>query len=409
MWLMTGEYVTSRGPGYFLTEAITAILLPLGLPAFCAFNSALFAVSVVLFAATLRIGQIPYRSAIIWGYALLPLSWVVSSGAVIEHCLWVCFSLASVLATLRAKYTQAGLWYGLAIATRPSHGIPVLLAYALYWYRERKWGALFPVAIALIVGIALWVLPIVILMKDMQVLFAHLPNPLIRSQTIEALIGYLRKFYVESAPHLGIVPMTLLVVIFLAGLKRLFDISKSDKLVFFFAIKSLIIFALFLYGPYKSHYIFLGIPAMLATIFSTHLVNLSKAFLAVSLAHGVIALPVSVLDKHTMTYSHLHIPRTGALWAEYSARRYWDRSMHRLLEVIPRDSMVFAGLRVTAHISFLLREQHQYRKPQLVGIQFKNIHLSYLPEKNSWIVSTDFLTKNNLEEILAIELRKFFV
>ncbi len=410
-WLATGEYATSRGPGYFLTEAITTILLPFGLPLISILNSAMFAVSVLIMARIMNLLNLPYRGALLWFYCFAPISWIVSSEAVLEYSFWIVFALGSVYYGLKGNLVWSGIFYGLTIATRPSHGIPILLAYAVLWYLQFRIRSIWAILLAITVGIGLWVVPVVVLMGDAKVLFWHLPNPLLQSPSWETLLSYIRLVYLRFVPFFGILGTLALVLISVYMPFLILRNSTNKKYSFFFLIVYAISLILFIYGPYKYNYLVLFLPFF---ILSVGLSSIGKrainTVLLVSILQNFISCPTRVFYEQVGQFQTLYFPFPGTFVANYISNTEFTRHIKKLIELAPDRAIVVVSLRESAPISFYLNKRERYKdyRDHLGFLPPPGSGVAYDSQRDTWFVAAQALEPSKVESLFESGYKVYY-
>lgn len=295
--LESGRYLPSRAPGYFVPDMLAQALVGYGVHWLCLLNSALYALSVPVFAAILRELNVYGRGWLLVAYAFLPLAWVACSDVMVEYSLCLLGVLLGWLYTLRGSSLMAGFWLGCGAAMRPSQGMFLYLIFAVYWLIVwRGARGLSAAGIGLTGLILLWVLPVVSLTGRLELLWSYLPYEASWQQHLlragSRIIG--------AAGALGLFAIALVCLDSLVRLRN-FRTLPHPALLSFGVVGAIVL--LFLRHPFKMNYLLLAIPFGLAVA-------------------GLLSRPLLVvfLGSALVLHNFVGIPSLGRLSTRYEAR-----------------------------------------------------------------------------------------
>jgi hypothetical protein len=319
-------YLPSRAPGYLVPDMVAQALAGHGPHWLCLLNSALYALSVPVFATILRELNLRRQGWLLIAYAFLPLGWVACSDVMVEYSLCLLGVLLGWLYTLRGAPLQAGLWLGIGAAMRPSQGVIIYLIFVAHWILV--WGkprGLVTTGIGLMSLLALWAVPVGALTGRWQILWSYLPYEASWQQHLlragSRIIG--------ACGIIGLVACALIALNILAQLRKL-RVFTSPNILCLAVVGAVLI--LFLRHPFKMNYLLLASPFGLvgaATLARPALV----AFLSVALVlHNAVGIPS--LGRLT-TRHNSRLIGWGLAIRDYLERREFPLQVKRLVDQLP--------------------------------------------------------------------------
>lgn len=345
------EYLPSRAPGYFVPDMLAQALVGYGVHWLCLLNSALYALSVPVFAAVLRELNMHGRGWLLVAYAFLPLTWVACSDVMVEYSLCLLGVLLGWLYTLRGSPLLAGFWLGCGAAMRPSQGVFLYLIFAVYWlivWREARGFVATGVGLAALV--ALWIVPVVALTGRTELLWSYLPYEASWQQ-------HLLRAGSRIIGAVGAVGLFAIALISLNALSRLRHFRALSRPAFLSIVVVGAIVLLFLRHPFKMNYLLLAMPFGLigAAAFSRPPL---VAFLGSALLlHNLLGIPS--LGRLT-TRQDAYPVGWGLAVRDYLERRDFPLQVEQLVAQAPPRSVI--GVQ-EATVWFLAYETLQGRRP----------------------------------------------
>lgn len=346
-----GYYLPSRAPGYFLPDMLAQALAGYGVHWLCLLNSALYALTVPVFAALLRELN-GYRCGwLLIAYAFLPLAWVACSDVMVEYSLCLLGVIIGWLYTLRGSPLLAGFCLGCGAAMRPSQGVFLYLIFAMYWLMVwRRARGFIAVGIGLSALVALWVVPVAGLTGRMELLWNYLPYEASWQQHVMRAGSRL----VGAVGAVGLFAIALISADALRRLRQSGVLARTTLLSF--AVVGLIV-VLFLRHPFKMNYLLLAMPFGLvgaAVLSRPPLV----AFLGSALVlHNLLGVP----SLGRLTTRHDAYPvGWGLAVRDYIERRDFPTQLEQLVAQAPPRSVI--GVQ-EATVWFLVYETLQGRRP----------------------------------------------
>lgn len=404
----TGVYKTSRGPGYPLGEIITAALLGVDETGFAngIANVFLFIINIVLLYLVMSSMNIDNKKILLVIFSFLPLNWIVTSESFIEYTLFMNFLLLSWYLTIRQKLLPAGVVYGFAIASRPSHAIPLMLPLLYLWWRQKGKKSFAILGTVALIAFVFWIMPM-LLSASPQDIFWHLPNPIIAEPSRASLESYVRLFFLRTFPYWGFFPsLTLLLAVIYVLISKKQTLKNRQLLIPLSWL--LISVALFVYGPYKYNYLFITTPFLIMV-----LSPLQRQFLvilgAILITHGFVGSPVRVFridedDIGNSGFRTVYFPPLGSLYADYISRVEYHRWIEILLNLPIQDAVIVVDLRTASTLWYL-------GATGKVALEAKPEHIScttYDKKRNTVFIAEHCLSKELLEVYMKNNLSIYY-